>query len=509
MKKFKAVLAKKNRGQAALWALALFASMTMVFVGVYSVGQVTSEKQKISNAVDAAAYSGGLVQARALNMMAYANRAQIANEVLIAQAVSLESWLVYSEQAVENARTIADILSAIPFVNFVAIPLARVLSAAEQVLQVAISGSEIVTDGTILAAELAYEGLDLAAAAVFFPGAMTVAANDAANAVLAQNYLQRAGSTDSAPTGLNNAALGALNALEWNGAFAKYTEGKQVAGASDGRQTAKDILLHSRDAFSTARVGPSGPLSYIFGNGEIGNCVTGSIGSSRDGPTELKDFDRWEAQDTSEFQYRAPGQCKGKATSMPVGWGRATAADEQTRGDQKINPHRITGSLAYSDMDSGQQHSNWSGVKELYDVERDTGNGRPIARHTDEKLVFHYAAKKNRNQVRTNEALGFYDTNSSAANLGNTRLPTVIKEQGGEPSIASIAAAKVFFSRPVRNGLDFTGIGLQRGDAHKEVSSLYNPYWQVRLTKPDALALGYVYGGLQAVFSQSSGLPLQ
>jgi Putative Flp pilus-assembly TadE/G-like len=32
------------------------ASMAVVFAGVYSVGQATSEKQKIVNAADAAAY---------------------------------------------------------------------------------------------------------------------------------------------------------------------------------------------------------------------------------------------------------------------------------------------------------------------------------------------------------------------------------------------------------------------------------------------------------------------
>src|SRR5690606_2158102 len=98
-------------GQAVIWMLALLVSMSMVMVGIYSTGRVTSEKQKLTNATDAAAYSGALVQARALNMMAYGNRAMIANEVLLAQAVSLHSWTKYNAVAVENVRTVVDIVS--------------------------------------------------------------------------------------------------------------------------------------------------------------------------------------------------------------------------------------------------------------------------------------------------------------------------------------------------------------------------------------------------------------
>jgi hypothetical protein len=495
----------QQKGQAALWFLALMASMAMVFVGVYSVGQATSEKQKITNAADAAAYSGGLVQARALNMMAYGNRAEIANEVLIAQAVSLHSWTAYNEKAVENARTVMDILAMIPVVNFVAAPLAQILSVMEQVLEGALEVVSAATDLVIPGVEFAYDALDVIAGAIFTPGVMTLAATDAANAVLAQNYLQRTGSVDLAPTSYRAVELGVLNTIEWQGAFAKYSKDKEVHGASDGRQTAKDILLNSRDSFSTARQGPnSWPLSLIFGSEDIGNCFTGSIGSSRDGPTELKDFDRWEAQDTSEFEYRPPGSCFVKGggwVNIPFGWGRATAANESEAGDMKTSPHYLPGLFAYEDMEDDQKHSGWSGVKELYDVERETSNGRPVATHLEDRLVFHFAAKKAKGQVRTNDTLGYYDQDASAAALGNTKLvPDLLDNQ-----VASIAAAKVFFARPVRNSLDFTGLGLQREDAHKEIASLYNPYWQVRLTAPSVPAMAIVYGGsaAQALFSQS------
>lgn len=99
-------LSWRQRGQVLVWFLAFAATLAVVFAGVYSVGQATSEKQKIVSAADAAAYSGGLVQARALNLVSYTNRAVIANEVLIAQMVSLQSWNDYFKTATRNYQSI-------------------------------------------------------------------------------------------------------------------------------------------------------------------------------------------------------------------------------------------------------------------------------------------------------------------------------------------------------------------------------------------------------------------
>ena len=108
-----------QNGQVLIWFLAFAATLAVVFAGVYSVGQVTSEKQKVTNATDAAAYSGAMVEARALNLTAYTNRSVIANEVLIAQLVSLDSWTSYFEKATDNYYKEANALSNIPYVGIV------------------------------------------------------------------------------------------------------------------------------------------------------------------------------------------------------------------------------------------------------------------------------------------------------------------------------------------------------------------------------------------------------
>src|SRR3546814_2979391 len=58
----------------------------------FSTGQVVAAKAKQLPALEAAAYSGALVQARALNMLAYINRAHVGHQLALAHLVTLGSW---------------------------------------------------------------------------------------------------------------------------------------------------------------------------------------------------------------------------------------------------------------------------------------------------------------------------------------------------------------------------------------------------------------------------------
>jgi hypothetical protein len=69
---------------------------------LFNTGQVITEKSRLVTAADAVAYGAGVMQARALNFDAYGNRALVANEVLIAQMVSLSSWSQYVKTHAEN-----------------------------------------------------------------------------------------------------------------------------------------------------------------------------------------------------------------------------------------------------------------------------------------------------------------------------------------------------------------------------------------------------------------------
>lgn len=101
---------------------------------LFNVTQVSTEKQKLQNTVDAMAYSVALMEARDLNFVAYMNRAMVANQVAVAQAVSFVSWLRYVngevDFIVDVIEAVLDIIDFIPFVDAISGTLEAVLEAS-------------------------------------------------------------------------------------------------------------------------------------------------------------------------------------------------------------------------------------------------------------------------------------------------------------------------------------------------------------------------------------------
>ncbi len=104
--------ADRNCGQALVLGLFFLFATAAVLLLMFNTGRTTDEKMRLTNAADAVAWSVATVEARALNYHAYTNRAIVANEVAVAQAISLISWMHYFETAVEKLAdpTRSDIL---------------------------------------------------------------------------------------------------------------------------------------------------------------------------------------------------------------------------------------------------------------------------------------------------------------------------------------------------------------------------------------------------------------
>jgi Putative Flp pilus-assembly TadE/G-like len=79
----------RQQGQSSVFVIVFLGITILSLVFLYKAGKLTSEKMELQNAADAAAYSVALLEARDLNFMAYTNRAMIANEVAVGQAVGL------------------------------------------------------------------------------------------------------------------------------------------------------------------------------------------------------------------------------------------------------------------------------------------------------------------------------------------------------------------------------------------------------------------------------------
>lgn len=93
----------RDAGQALVPALLLLSACGVAWAALYNLGQVASARARLTHAADAAAYSAALAQARALNLLAYINRAQVAHQVAMAHLVTLASWARFSDtQAVQR-----------------------------------------------------------------------------------------------------------------------------------------------------------------------------------------------------------------------------------------------------------------------------------------------------------------------------------------------------------------------------------------------------------------------
>lgn len=85
-----------QRGQALPLAMTLLVAVAATVFFMFNSGQLVQEKIRLTNTADAVAYSAGVFEARVLNYDAYTNRAIIANEIAIGQAVGLASWAQYA-----------------------------------------------------------------------------------------------------------------------------------------------------------------------------------------------------------------------------------------------------------------------------------------------------------------------------------------------------------------------------------------------------------------------------
>ncbi|MEX2479677.1 MAG: pilus assembly protein TadG-related protein [Gammaproteobacteria bacterium] len=81
-----------QRGQAIVLTYLFAVVLVLAALSLFRTGRLTGDKMELQNAADAVAYSISTVEARDLNFAAYTNRAIVANEVAIGQAIGMASW---------------------------------------------------------------------------------------------------------------------------------------------------------------------------------------------------------------------------------------------------------------------------------------------------------------------------------------------------------------------------------------------------------------------------------
>lgn len=138
----------RQRGQAIVLGLTLIMVALGVAVLLYNTGQTATEKSRLVNATDAAAYSGAVWTARQLNFLAYTNRAMVANHIAVGHFVSYMSWMRYVDEVSDEVETIT---AWIPYVNVVTRVISKIADILKEITEgfgkVYVPASEFLNQG--------------------------------------------------------------------------------------------------------------------------------------------------------------------------------------------------------------------------------------------------------------------------------------------------------------------------------------------------------------------------
>ena len=130
-------------GQILPVALAILLVAGSVMLATYRTSEEASHAMVVVNAADAAAYSAGVWTARRMNLMAYSNRAMLANHIAVGHLVAYISWLRYVGTAVERVSRYARYLPYVgAAVNYARTAFNRAITAVEMGARPLVAGLE-------------------------------------------------------------------------------------------------------------------------------------------------------------------------------------------------------------------------------------------------------------------------------------------------------------------------------------------------------------------------------
>lgn len=445
--------AATQRGQVMLPAVVLILLTVALLYLMVNSGQAVNEKMRVTNAADAAAYSAGVVEARALNYDAYLNRAIVANEMAIAQAISVGSWMQYMGKAVDqgypgNASDInfmlgppadTDDLTRLAQLQIAYIALARAFNYmgttgqefARRVTNFGVMPIVYMSDGVAQALSLSQAAVHANLVAGLRQGQI---ANDVVKAIDPE-----------------------LRAEVVHASHGFDTFTKRYAGDERGRLA--DVSMRSRDDFTRER-------NWEIESWDIWLLRKNGALKKRSG-TELIGYDEWRGLDTLELHGNRFG-CGRFSLSWcddirrPIGWGGMSAVKGSDRGRGlhggawRDNP---TTALAAEREKTRMRFSGLPATRDLAKVEPTDPDPPPSTAIT-------ILVRKPHGRMLTSGGL--------AQAKPSGRLELFDAKPAGSRLVA-LSRANVYFDRIAA-----------RADGKTERASLYNPYWRVRLVAPTA-----------------------
>ncbi|MEO1767801.1 pilus assembly protein TadG-related protein [Thiobacter aerophilum] len=447
------------RGQALILGLAFLFLSAVVMFYAFNSGQAVTEKIRLTNAADAAAYSAATLEARALNYDAYVNRTMVANEIAIAQVVSFVSWAHYSATLVENAGALDDVAGSWIFNPGDYTELAQLMA--------------VITGTAYLNAYTGGEGTEtfLNYVDTLLPSLITahdtaVRALSASQTVLHASLLlgiSQRSLADEIVKKIDPAMAAEVVLTSYD--FDRFTKAYGKSGSTgDERGRFAEVTTASRDRFTRERVWTlSGPTIWPLQK---------DVALKRRGGTDLVGYDEWRAMDTLEHHGQRLGCGKFGLdwcgdVQQSISWGAAQVnalGADQGHGyhggsyaeNSRTSKKRADPAMVDLTASGGAVFSGLPTSRDLADLAADGSQRTGIT----------IRVTKPRSVTRTSGGASIIQPGGDLAQFGADAPGSVL---------AALSRAEVFFDRPVA-----------RSDGRQELASLYNPYWQVRLVAPTA-----------------------
>lgn len=447
---------RQQQGQVLPMGLALLALMLMGVFVLYNTGQVATDKLKLANAADAAAYSGSLWQARSMNFQAYTNRAMVANQVSMAQAVTLQSWTSYGAVAGENISTV---LRPIPILNVVAQGVASGLASVEKIVSP-------ISVALLKVVDVVNHGLSVAQEAMFV--STFLATPDVVRAVVSESDSRFTVNTAYSGIGLSN------NLNEWKDFTTRFTDEDLEA-----MQSRAGMINESRDDFTRERNWKFFKNFWFYSTPLLRHRLY------REGKTKLIFVENegeaqweWKAKDTLSLHNRLWRWRGAKRYEIPIGWAEAFANSESS--NSTIEPDACSSAREFQ---QSSQCARFLGMNRRAEYLADTGVRSPVAPQQTRVAMsgfnglqaFRVLSKQTlanelpRIQLKIEVSMSAEDiVSADTSGLGDT-FQSPVAALGGV--VSSISTAEVFYQKP--DSSDATTL---------ESATAYSPYWGAKLS---------------------------
>ncbi|ETD73085.1 hypothetical protein V757_00335 [Pelistega indica] len=451
-----------RQGQALILGLSLMSVLILALIGLYSNGRLIGEKLRQTHSVDAAAYSGALMQARALNMQAYINIAQIGHQMAMAHLVTLGSW---AKLASTENRSLS---SANPPVWVIATHFGAKHAKAYQAAQKSFTLSTIAHQYQHLHQQfIKHDEIVekvLLASSLYIRKTMEQSRNLTIQKILESNYPEKQviGDLNSLSIGTRDSSLPAKNTLSlFINEAKKATSAQTLTWSIDNQDEQQFTQLFKPKANYRSLLAD---VAQVYDFLKPRNNTKKSLlpvshrcphlrhELRRRGETILNEQGNWQSMDTQSYHALRSNKWIGcYYREYPMGWGWVPGQSDS-----------VPEGIEYS-QDPPADFSKddfWRWVKKTTQWDIFTGENNPLANSR---------AISERHRWKGGGLVPYVDI-ADSKNEQLAFVLTLTQPKVQTQTLTVQSAAETFFERPI-----------SRNDGYVERANLWHPYWQARL----------------------------